>query len=101
MENVYYDFWYLKSEEIDLEGNETEMICYEIAIGVFEDKDHFKQLDDVRITGLSKEEMLSFNIACPEELFVKLKEEGLSGIVRDIKELSQYTVMGETVIRLG
>ncbi|USK57157.1 hypothetical protein LIS82_12105 [Cytobacillus solani] len=86
MNNVYYDFWYLKSEEIDLEGNDTCMTSYEIALGVFADKDHFKQLDDIRITGLKKDEMLSFCINQPDKLFPKLEEEGLFNIVEHIKK---------------
>jgi hypothetical protein len=99
MDKLHYDFWYYKTEELDLQGNELNHVAYEISIEVFADKDHFKQLDDIRISGLDKEEMLSFSIDTPEVLFVKLDEEGLGSIVEDIKETGSYTVMGDTVIK--
>jgi hypothetical protein len=81
MEKLYYDFWYYKTKELDLEGKELSHVAFEISIEVFADKDHFKQLDDIRISGLDKQEMLSFTIDKPEILFSKLEEEGLENIV--------------------
>ena len=100
MSNIYYDFWYLKSEEIELDGSETGMACYEIAIGVFADRDMNEQLDDIRITGLNKDEMLSFKIEQPEELFPMLEEEGLFNIVEDIRTTGNYSVMGDKKINV-
>jgi hypothetical protein len=100
MDKLFYDFWYYKSEELDLQGNEQQHIAYEVAIEVFGDKDHFQQLDDIRITGLDKEEMLSFHIDKPEILFVKLEDEGLESIVDNIKETGSYNVKGDTVIKI-
>jgi hypothetical protein len=101
MRKFYYDVWYYKTEELNLEGKETDHIAYEINIEVFEDKDHFKKLDDIRISGLDIEEMLSFKIHEPKIFFDKLNEEGLGSIVENIKETGLYTVMGDTVISLG
>lgn len=100
MRKLYYDIWYYKTEELNLEGKDTNHIAYEISIEVFEDKDHFKQLDDIRISGLDKEELLSFNINKPEILFLRLEEEGLESIVEDIKKTGSYTVLGKTVIKV-
>ncbi len=93
--HVYFDFWYLKSEEIELDGTDSNAISYEVAIGVFGDEQLMSQLDDIRITGLDKEEMLSFSIDNERILFPKLEDEGLFNIVTDIKALGYYFVMGE------
>jgi hypothetical protein len=100
VEKLYYDFWYYKTEELDLEGKESNRVAYELSIEVFTDKDHFKQLDDIRISGLDKNELLAFNIDKPEILFAKLDDEGLGSIVEDIKESGSYTVMGDQVVKV-
>jgi hypothetical protein len=100
MENLYYDFWYYKTEELDLEGKELNHVAFEISIEVFTDKNHFKQIDNIRISGLDKQEMLSFTIDIPVILFAKLEEEGLENIVDSIKQTGSYTVMGDTVIKV-
>ncbi|WP_078548258.1 hypothetical protein [Litchfieldia alkalitelluris] len=94
-QQVMFDFWYLKSEEIELDGSESTAISYEVAIGVFADEELFTQLDDIRITGLLKDEMLAFSIDQPTLLFSKLEEEGLFNIIEDIKSAGFYFVMGE------
>ncbi|MGM7680710.1 hypothetical protein ACSVDA_01020 [Cytobacillus sp. Hm23] len=101
MEKIYFDFWYLKSEEIELDGSETDRISYEIAIGVFADPDYNHLLDDIRITGLDKDQMLMFKIDKPDELFSKLEEEGLHSVVADIKATGSYTVMGSNEIKIN
>ncbi|MFC4322310.1 hypothetical protein [Litchfieldia salsa] len=94
-QQVLFDFWYLKSEEIELDGSDSGAISYEVAIGVFGDEELVHQLDDIRITGLIKEDMLAFKIEDPSVLFPKLEEEGLLNISQDIKETGFYFVMGE------
>ncbi|MBD8067602.1 hypothetical protein [Bacillus sp. PS06] len=94
-QQVMFDFWYLKSEEIELDGTESGAISYEVAIGVFGDAELEHQLDDIRITGLIKEDMLAFSIIHPPTLFQKLEEEGLFNIIEEIKATGFYFVMGE------
>ncbi|MFS1519275.1 hypothetical protein V1503_22835 [Bacillus sp. SCS-151] len=101
MEKIYFDFWYLKSEEVELDGSDTARISYEIAISVFADPDYNHLLDDIRITGLDKDQMLMFKINKPEELFSKLEEEGLQSVVADIKATGSYTVMGSIEININ
>ncbi|MFC0270775.1 hypothetical protein ACFFIX_04825 [Metabacillus herbersteinensis] len=101
MEKIYYDFWYLKSEEVDLDGTESSRIGYELAIGVFADSEHYKQLDDLRISGLTKVEMLSFSIHDQAILLHKLQEEGLMNIVEDIKEVGYYRIMADKQIAVS
>ncbi|UAL51596.1 hypothetical protein LIT32_21000 [Bacillus sp. CMF21] len=96
-DHIYYDFWYLKSEEIKLDGSDTGAVAYEIGINVFADEEFDHLLDDVRISGLNKEEMLSFDVPNAVRLFSKLEEEGLHSVVRDIKTAGFYFVMGEKV----
>lgn len=92
-DNIYYDFWYLKSEEINLDGSDTGAVAYEVGINVFADEEFDHLLDDVRISGLNKEEMLSFDVLNADRLFSKLEEEGLHSVVRDIKTAGFYYVM--------
>ncbi|MGP1908544.1 hypothetical protein ACTSEZ_10240 [Metabacillus sp. JX24] len=92
---IYYDFWYLKSEEINLDGSDTGAIAYEVGINVFADEDFTHLLDDVRISGLGKEEMLAFDLQNAEKLCSKLEEEGLHSVASDIRSSGFYFVMGE------
>lgn len=93
MGKIYYDFWYIRSEEVELDGTESGRVGYELAIGVFADSEHYKQLDDLRISGLTKVEMLGFAIQESTVLFHKLQEEGLMNVVEDIKDVGYYRVM--------
>ncbi|KEZ48368.1 hypothetical protein [Metabacillus indicus] len=94
---IYYDFWYLKSEEINLNGSDTGAIAYEVGINVFADEDFTHLLDDVRISGLGKEEMLAFDLQNAEKLCSKLEEEGLHSVASDMRSSGFYFVMGEKV----
>jgi hypothetical protein len=94
---IFYDFWYLKSEEINLDGSDTGAVAYEVGINVFADEQFENLLDDVRISGLDKEEMLSFNLSSASDLFAKLEEEGLHSVIHDIKTAGYYFVMGEKI----
>ncbi|MCM3597817.1 hypothetical protein M4D55_18775 [Metabacillus idriensis] len=96
-DNIYYDFWYLKSEEINLDGSDTGAAAYEVGINVFADEEFNQLLDDVRISGLDKEELLSFDVLNADRLFSKLEEEGLHSVVHDIKTAGFYFVMGEKI----
>lgn len=100
LENIYYDFWYLKSEEVELDGKESDRFAYEVAIGVFSDPEFYEQLDDLRISGLTKEEMLQFKIEEPAVLLQKLEEEGLLNITADIKSIGYYFIMGEKQVQI-
>ncbi|MGG4489917.1 hypothetical protein [Metabacillus idriensis] len=97
-DNIYYDFWYLKSEEIKLDGSDTGAVAYEVGIHVFAGEEFDQLLDDVRISGLNKEELLSFDVLNADRLFLKLEEEGLHSVVRDIKTTGFYFVMNEKMI---
>ncbi|MDR0140039.1 hypothetical protein RFW18_19955 [Metabacillus idriensis] len=94
---IYYDFWYLKSEEINLDGSDTGAVAYEVGINVFADEEFDHLLDDIRISGLNKEEMLSFDVLNADRLFSKLEEEGLHSVVRDIKTAGFYFVMNKKI----
>lgn len=101
VEHIFYDFWYLKSEEVELDGTESNRFAYEVAIGVFADAEFYEQLDDLRISGLTKEQMLSFKIDDPAVLLQQLEEEGLMNIANDIKTIGYYFVMGEKQIKVS